>query len=154
MDTNRWKRFVAVGASALVVAAGAAAPRQQGTELELLHEKVPELALAGLFGRRRTKSRARSVRRSRPRIEFLCAPEDKGVIAEPVLARTTQPAWFKRLPGQDGAQLSATNNGLTVKRCVPFLDALSIGWIVPLAATVRLEISDGGRAVSAGWSSS
>jgi hypothetical protein len=91
------------------------------------------------------------VRRSRPRIEFLCQPEDKGVIAEPVPARTVQPAWFRRLPGQDREELSATNNGLTVKRCVPFLDALSIGWIVPLAATVRLEITDGGRKVSAGW---
>jgi hypothetical protein len=91
------------------------------------------------------------VLRSRPRIEFLCPPEDKGVIAEPVPARTVQPAWFKRLPGVDHSELSATNNGLTVKRCAPFLDALSVGWIVPLAATVRLEISDGGRTVAAGW---
>ena len=73
------------------------------------------------------------------------------MIAEPVPARTVQPAWFKRLPGMDRAALSATNNGLTVKRCVPFLDALSFGWIVPLVATVRLEISDGGRTVTAGW---
>ena len=34
---------------------------------------------------------------------------------------------------------------------MPFLDALSAGWILPLAATVRLEISDGGRTVNAGW---
>jgi hypothetical protein len=73
------------------------------------------------------------------------------VIAEPVPAQTVQPSWFKQLPGRDRTELSATNNGLTVKRCVPFLDALNIGWIVPLAATVRLEITDGGRAVSAGW---
>jgi Family of unknown function (DUF6065) len=73
------------------------------------------------------------------------------VIAEPVPARTVQPTWFKRLPGLDRDALNAANNGLTVKRCAPFLDALSIGWIVPLAATVRLEISDGGRNVEAGW---
>jgi hypothetical protein len=73
------------------------------------------------------------------------------VIAEPVPAKSEQPVWFKRLPGLDKAELSATNNGLTVKRCVPFLDALGIGWIVPLAATVRLEISDEGKTVSAGW---
>jgi Family of unknown function (DUF6065) len=90
-------------------------------------------------------------RRTHGEIEFLCLPEDRGVIAEPVPARTVQPAWFKALPGLDRAALSATNNGLTVKRCVPFLDALSIGWILPLAATVRLEISDGGRSVTAGW---
>jgi Family of unknown function (DUF6065) len=89
--------------------------------------------------------------RRRERIEFLCRPEDRGVIAEPVPARTVQPAWFRRLPGLDRAELSATNNGLTVKRCVPFLDALNAGWIVPLAATVRLDIADDGRSVTAGW---
>jgi Family of unknown function (DUF6065) len=106
--------------------------------------------------RRGVAAGARSVRRSRPRIErprieFLCRPEDKGVIAEPVPARTVLPTWFKRLPGLDKAELSATNNGLTVKRCVPFIDALSIGWILPLAATVRLEIADEGKTVTAGW---
>jgi Family of unknown function (DUF6065) len=87
----------------------------------------------------------------RPEIRFLCRPEDAGVIAEPVPAKSVQPAWFKRLPGLDRENLNATNNGLTVKRCVPFLDAMSAGWIVPLAATVRLEISDEGRNVTAGW---
>ena len=54
-------------------------------------------------------------------------------------------------PGTDTHELSATNNGLTVKRCLPFLDALNTGWLLPLAATVRLEISDSGREVAAGW---
>jgi hypothetical protein len=90
-------------------------------------------------------------RRRRAVIEFTCAVEDKGVIAEPVPARSVLPAWFRRLPGTDGEQLSATNNGLTVKRCLPFLDAMTAGWILPLAATVRLEITDGGRTVTAGW---
>ena len=73
------------------------------------------------------------------------------MIAEPVPARTVQPRWFKRLPGLDRTEETATQNGLTVKRCVPFLDAMSEGWIVPLAATVRLEIADEGRTVTAGW---
>jgi len=115
--------------------------------------RVPRspVALPGALRRLADGRRARSVSRPRPTIEFLCRPEDKGVIAEPVAARTVQPAWFKSLPGLDRAQLSATNNGLTVKRCVPFLDALSVGWILPLAATVRLQISDGGSTVVAGW---
>jgi len=90
------------------------------------------------------------LRRS-PLIEFLCRPEDEGVIAEPVPAKGALPPWFRQLPGLDKSQLAATNNGLTVKRCLPFLDAMAAGWIVPLAATVRLEISDGGRSVTAGW---
>ena len=69
-----------------------------------------------------------------------------GVVAEPVPARDG-PAGVVRAPARASTvhELSATNNGLTVKRCVPFLDALTSGWILPLAATVRLEISDDGR---------
>lgn len=89
--------------------------------------------------------------RRRPIIEFLCRPQDKGLIAEPVPAKSVIPPWFRRLPGIDESQVSATNNGLTVKRCMPFLDALSAGWIVPLAAPVRLEITEGGHTVTAGW---
>jgi hypothetical protein len=89
--------------------------------------------------------------KSSPQIEFLCRPEDKGVIAEPLPAKSALPAWFRSLPGVDDSQVSATNNGLTVKRCMPFLDALSLGWIIPLAATVRIEIREAGREVTTGW---
>jgi hypothetical protein len=34
---------------------------------------------------------------------------------------------------------------------MPFIDALSVGWIIPLAATVRLEVTDEGHTVTAGW---
>ena len=91
---------------------------------------------------------------TRPAVEairFTCAPEDRGVIAEPIPAKAALPEWFRRLPAVSRPHLSATNNALTVKRCMPFLDAMTAGWIIPLAATVRLEISDGGRTVNAGW---
>jgi Family of unknown function (DUF6065) len=89
--------------------------------------------------------------RQRPVIEFLCRPEDEGVIAEPVPAKGVLPGWFRQLPGVDKSQVSATNNGLTVKRCLPFVDAMSAGWMIPLAATVRLEVTEGGQTVTAGW---
>jgi Family of unknown function (DUF6065) len=84
-------------------------------------------------------------------IEFLCRAEDRGVIAEPVPARSVLPDWFRSLKGVDAGHLSATNDGVTVKRCLPFLDAMSTGWIMPLAATVRLEVTDDGKHVEAGW---
>ena len=91
--------------------------------------------------------------RTRPVIEFLCRPEDEGVIAEPVPAKGVLPAWFRQLPGVDKAQLSATNNGLTVKRCLPFVDAMSAGWIIPLAAAVRLRsVTTGARSQPGGSS--
>lgn len=95
---------------------------------------------------------AREIRRRlAPVITFTCRPEDHGVIAPPVPARNALPDWFRQLPAISTAHLSATNNALTAKRCMPFLDALATGWILPLAATVRLEIGEGGRSVQAGW---
>lgn len=90
-------------------------------------------------------------RRRSPAIHFRCAPEDKGVIAEPVPAKSVMPDWLKKLPPVDEARLCARDNGQTVKRCLPFLDAMTTGYILPLAATVRLEIKDEGRTVDAGW---
>ncbi|MGE0212336.1 MAG: DUF6065 family protein [Parvibaculaceae bacterium] len=84
-------------------------------------------------------------------IEFLCDPADLGVIAEPVAARSELPDWFRKLPAVDRSVMSATNNGLTVKRCMPFLDAMSLGFILPIAATVRIEVREGGTQVEAGW---
>jgi hypothetical protein len=88
---------------------------------------------------------------AKPTIEFVCRAEDRGVIAEPVAARAVLPDWFKSLKGVDHDHLTATNDGVTVKRCLPFLDAMSTGWILPLAATVRLHVTDGGKHVEAGW---
>lgn len=86
-----------------------------------------------------------------PTIRFACETQDEGVIAPPVPAKTLLPEWFRRLPAIDPRAVSATDNGMTVKRCMPFLDAMTTGFIIPLAATVRLEIKDGGRTVTAGW---
>lgn len=87
----------------------------------------------------------------RPKIEFLCDPRDRGVIAEPYSAKQAMPEWFRKLPAVDKQHVHSQNNGLTVKRCMPFLDALTTGWILPLAATVRLDIRDNGQTVDAGW---
>lgn len=84
-------------------------------------------------------------------IRFSCAAGDDGVIAPPVPAKAYLPDWFRKLPAVDPQVESPTNSGLTVKRCLPFLDAMTTGWIIPLAATVRLDISDGGTRLDAGW---
>jgi hypothetical protein len=84
-------------------------------------------------------------------IEFLCQPDDFGVIAEPAPAKAALPEWFRRIPPVDQSVLSATNNGLTIKRCMPFLDAMTLGFVLPIAATVRLQISEQGRKIDAGW---
>lgn len=88
---------------------------------------------------------------AKPRITFRCAPEDKGVLAEPVPAKQVMPDWFRKLPAVDKQHIHSKDNGLTIKRCMPFLDALSTGWILPVGATIRLEIKDNGQTIDAGW---
>ena len=71
-------------------------------------------------------------------IEFFCAEEDYGIIPAPYAAKKNIPDWFKALPpklGNKGFQTS------TVKRCMPFLDALSVGYIIPLAADVHFTVN-------------
>lgn len=90
-------------------------------------------------------------RKEEPVIRFRCRSEDHGVIAPPVPAKTYLPNWFRKLPAVTENEVSTGSTGLTVKRCMPFLDAMTTGWILPLAATVRLEILDGGKTVNSGW---
>jgi hypothetical protein len=94
---------------------------------------------------------ARAARRPDPKITFRCAAEDDGVIAAPIPAKLVLPDWFRKLPAVDKERVSATDHGLTIKRCMPFLDAMMTGWIIPAAATMRLEITDDGKTVNAGW---
>ncbi len=86
-----------------------------------------------------------------PRLTFLCRKQDEGVIPAPVRAKTALPDWFRKLPPVDKDKLSVNDGALTVKRCMPFVDAMATGWIIGLAATVRMQISDGGRQVDCGW---
>lgn len=75
-----------------------------------------------------------------PEIEFLCHEEDFGIIPEPYPARKLVPDWFKALPPKVNKQNKIENS--TIKRCAPFIDAMSVGWIIPLAADVEF-ISNG-----------
>jgi hypothetical protein len=84
-------------------------------------------------------------------IEFSCAAENEGIIPAPFAAKNYLPNWFRVLPAINTEVVSAKNSGLTVKRCMPFLDAMTAGWIIPLAATMRLEIKNEGSQVDYGW---
>jgi hypothetical protein len=90
-------------------------------------------------------------RRPAPAIRFTCAPADLGVIAPPVPAKAWLPDWFRKLPAVDEDRAGRSDTGLTVKRCMPFLDAMTTGWLITLPATVRLEIAEGGSRVDAAW---
>jgi len=69
------------------------------------------------------------------KIEFVCEKEFYDVIPKPQPANKVLPDWYKQLDGKIGDGLGES----TVKRCAPFLDALSAGWIIPLAGEVELR---------------
>lgn len=75
-------------------------------------------------------------------VEFFCHPEDVGVIPEPYPARKLIPSWYKSLAPRKENRLERS----TIKRCAPFLDAMTAGWIIPLAADVEFfKREDGGH---------
>ncbi|WP_200531566.1 hypothetical protein [Halorubrum sp. LN27] len=76
-----------------------------------------------------------------PTIEFATEPELYGAIPEPIPANKVLPEWYKNLEGRMGDGIKQS----TVKRCAPFLDALSMGWIIPLAGEVQFNSNGEGN---------
>jgi hypothetical protein len=82
-------------------------------------------------------------------IEFLCDPKDHGIIPEPVPSNRHMPEWFKYLPAKVNKEEKLENS--TIKRCAPFLDALTIGWIIPLCADVQIVTNEDASGVDYKW---
>jgi hypothetical protein len=74
----------------------------------------------------------------RPKIKFTCSDLVKDVIPNPTPAHKAMPEWFKRLD-KDVSGLEKTEAG-TAKRCVPVLEAISQGYIIPLWADLYVKV--------------
>lgn len=72
------------------------------------------------------------------RVIFRCPPELDAVLPRPVLARRGLPDWLKdmAMTAEDGDLGFAVR---TVKQCPPFVDAMGTGFLMPLAADIRVE---------------
>lgn len=79
-----------------------------------------------------------------PAFEFITKPELYGAIPEPEPASHELPAWYKNLPleSDGGVERSRLKNS-TVRACMPFLEALKMGWILKLPADVQIKCADG-----------
>lgn len=71
-------------------------------------------------------------------IQFRCLEEDWDVIPKPFPSRKYMPDWFKSLPPKLGKGFEQS----TIKRCSPFLDTLTAGWILPLASEIYIKTND------------
>lgn len=72
-------------------------------------------------------------------VRFSHDPNLDGVFPPPVAAIKKAPDFYKAIRPQTG---SRPDTG-TVKRCIPFLDALSAGFIIPLWADLHVVACDG-----------
>ena len=73
-------------------------------------------------------------------LTFRCAAELESVLPRPIPAVLGLPEWFKAMP-QKAFNPSVGGQTLTVKKCPPFIDAMTYGFLIPLAAD--LEVRDG-----------
>ena len=72
------------------------------------------------------------------KIVFRCPPELEGLIPAPIPARRGLPDWLRAMPTHaHSADLGVDLE--TVKQCPPFVDAMSAGFLMPLAADLRVE---------------
>jgi hypothetical protein len=74
----------------------------------------------------------------RPTITFRCPPELESVLPRPIPAVLGLPEWFKTMPQKAFSAVLQTEQ-MTVKKCPPFIDAMTYGFLMPLVADLRVE---------------
>ena len=73
-----------------------------------------------------------------PVITFRCPPELESVLPRPVPAVEGVPEWFKAMPPRAFSEVFQREQ-LTVKKCPPFIDAMTYGFLIPLPVDVEVE---------------
>ena len=68
---------------------------------------------------------------------FRCPAELKAVLPAPIPAVMGLPDWFKAMP-QKAFNLVVQAETDTVKRCPPFIDAMTYGFLIPLACDLKV----------------
>lgn len=71
-------------------------------------------------------------------LKFRCLAELEGKIPPPIPASSGMPDWLKAMPTQAYSGLNRRDDN-TVKRCPPFVDAMTSGFLLPLICDLRIE---------------
>jgi hypothetical protein len=69
---------------------------------------------------------------------FRAPPELLEILPPPIPAVQGLPDWFKALP-QKAFNAISQSNTQTVKRCPPFIDAMTYGFLIPLPCDLKVE---------------
>jgi hypothetical protein len=86
------------------------------------------------------KPRARAVPNNDEPItlKFRCPAELHGKLPPPIPATLGLPAWLKAMPMQAFNAINMREED-TIKRCPPFVDAMTCGFLIPLICDLRIE---------------
>jgi hypothetical protein len=71
-------------------------------------------------------------------LTFRCPPELKELLPPPIPAAAGIPAWFKAMPQEAASAIDGRRDD-TVKRCPPFVDAMTCGFLMPLICDLKVE---------------
>jgi len=82
-------------------------------------------------------------------IEFYCHPDMEGVIPPPIQAGKVIPDWWKKLPHTYNSRDSFGDQSMTAKKCMPLLDIMTLGYIIPLQGDVQVITSPDGSIIKA-----
>jgi hypothetical protein len=71
-------------------------------------------------------------------LTFRCPKELDGLLPPPAPAAQALPGWLRTMPAQAFSGVVGDEDD-TVKRCPPFIDAMTYGFLIPLICDVRVE---------------
>jgi hypothetical protein len=84
-------------------------------------------------------------------IEFYCLPEFWDVIPKPQPAFKVIPDWFKKLSNTvPGSRDHFGSESFSAKKCMPLLDVMSLGFVIPLFGDTNIRVSKDGKFIEAG----
>jgi hypothetical protein len=84
-------------------------------------------------------------------IEFLCEPDDMDVIKAPIQAGKRMPDWYKKIPThcRSGSSDQFGGPAATAKKCMPMIDGMNLGFIIPLWGDVNIRTNGDGKLIEA-----
>ncbi len=71
-------------------------------------------------------------------LAFRCPIELEGMLPSPIPALRGLPDWLREMPSEAKNSLTSEPND-TLKRCPPFVDAMALGFLLPLMCDVRVD---------------
>ena len=71
-------------------------------------------------------------------LKFRCPAELEGLLPPPIPAAQGVPDWLKSMPASAFSSISLRDDD-TVKRCPPFIDAMTCGFLIPLFCDLKVD---------------